>query len=116
MPPVSYSVHMRRSRLAALAYVIGTGIHFFFSLVWGVLFAWIWPYFRDRGYESDAGSAVLRSRRLDRDACRDRGCIGQPPQLSGSGGRHWRLHVALLLHGAAGTGREAKAQGHLSGA
>ena len=38
--------------LGALAYVIGVGIHFFFSLVWGVLFALIWPYFRRRGYEA----------------------------------------------------------------
>jgi hypothetical protein len=38
--------------LGALAYVIGIGIHFFFSLAWGVLFARIWPYFRARGYEA----------------------------------------------------------------
>jgi hypothetical protein len=34
------------------AYLIGIGIHFFFSVVWGILFAWIWPYFRARGYEA----------------------------------------------------------------
>jgi hypothetical protein len=34
------------------AYLIGIGIHFFFSLAWGVLFASIWPFFRDRGYEA----------------------------------------------------------------
>ena len=34
------------------AYLIGIGIHFFFSLVWGVLFAWLWPFFRERGYEA----------------------------------------------------------------
>lgn len=38
--------------LGLLAYVVGTGIHFFFTLVWGVLFAAIWPYFRRRGYEA----------------------------------------------------------------
>jgi hypothetical protein len=38
--------------LGWVAYVIGIGIHFLFSLAWGVLFAWIWPYFRDRGYEA----------------------------------------------------------------
>jgi hypothetical protein len=38
--------------LGAAAYVVGTGIHFLFSIAWGVLFAWIWPYFRDRGYEA----------------------------------------------------------------
>ncbi len=34
------------------AYLLGTCIHFFFALVWGVLFAAIWPYFRRRGYEA----------------------------------------------------------------
>lgn len=34
------------------AYLIGIGIHFSFSLAWGVLFAWIWPFWRDRGYEA----------------------------------------------------------------
>ena len=38
--------------LGALAYVVGTGIHFFFALAWGVLFAFAWPYFRRRGYEA----------------------------------------------------------------
>ena len=38
--------------LGALAYVLGTGIHFFFCFVWGVLFAFTWPYFRQRGYEA----------------------------------------------------------------
>ena len=34
------------------AYLIGTGIHFLFSIAWGILFAWLWPYFRERGYEA----------------------------------------------------------------
>jgi hypothetical protein len=38
--------------LGPLAYVVGTGIHFFFCFVWGVLFAFLWPYFRRRGYEA----------------------------------------------------------------
>ncbi len=38
--------------LGALAYVLGTGIHFFFCFAWGVLFAFLWPYFRQRGYEA----------------------------------------------------------------
>ena len=38
--------------LGWLAYVIGTAIHFFFAIAWGVLFARIWPYFRQRGYEA----------------------------------------------------------------
>jgi hypothetical protein len=32
--------------------VLGTGIHFFFALVWGVIFAWVWPSFRRRGWEA----------------------------------------------------------------
>ena len=38
--------------LGALAYVVGTAIHFFFVLAWGVLFAFVWPYFARRGYEA----------------------------------------------------------------
>ena len=38
--------------LGGLAYVVGTGIHFFFALAWGVAFAFAWPYFRRRGYEA----------------------------------------------------------------
>jgi hypothetical protein len=38
--------------LGWVAYLVGTGIHFFFSIAWGILFAWIWPYFRRRGYEA----------------------------------------------------------------
>jgi hypothetical protein len=38
--------------LGVMAYVVGTGIHFFFSLAWGVLFALIWPFFRRRGFEA----------------------------------------------------------------
>ena len=38
--------------LGALAYAVGTGIHFFFALAWGVVFALIWPVFARRGYEA----------------------------------------------------------------
>ena len=38
--------------LGALAYVVGTGIHFVFAIGWGVLFAFIWPWFRRRGFEA----------------------------------------------------------------
>ena len=41
-----------QEQLGALAYVVGTGIHFFFALAWGVLFAFVWPTFRRRGYEA----------------------------------------------------------------
>lgn len=41
-----------QASLGWLAYLIGTGIHFFFSIAWGLLFAWIWPWFRKRGYEA----------------------------------------------------------------
>lgn len=40
-----------QENLGALAYVVGTGIHFFFCFVWGIAFAFAWPYFRRRGYE-----------------------------------------------------------------
>jgi hypothetical protein len=32
--------------IGGLAYFVGTGIHFFFALVWGVIFALLWPNFR----------------------------------------------------------------------
>jgi hypothetical protein len=38
--------------LGTVAYFVGTGIHFFFALAWGVLFALLWPWFRRRGYEA----------------------------------------------------------------
>jgi hypothetical protein len=38
--------------LGALAYVVGTGIHFFFCFAWGVAFALVWPVFARRGYEA----------------------------------------------------------------
>lgn len=38
--------------LGGLAYVVGTGIHFFFCLAWGTAFAFAWPWFRRRGYEA----------------------------------------------------------------
>jgi hypothetical protein len=38
--------------LGALAYVVGTGIHFFFVFAWGVAFALVWPAFARRGYEA----------------------------------------------------------------
>lgn len=34
------------------AYLLGATIHFTFALVWGVLFAAIWPSLRRRGYEA----------------------------------------------------------------
>jgi hypothetical protein len=46
-----FGKHVQES-LGWLAYVIGTGIHFFFAIAWGVLFAQVWPYFRKRGYEA----------------------------------------------------------------
>ena len=38
--------------LGAVAYLVGTGIHFVFALAWGVVFAWVWPYFARRGVEA----------------------------------------------------------------
>jgi hypothetical protein len=41
-----------QEQLGTAAYFVGTGIHFFFALAWGVLFAFLWPWFRRRGYEA----------------------------------------------------------------
>jgi len=41
-----------QASLGWLASVLGTFIHFFFAAVWGVIFAYIWPYFRRRGLEA----------------------------------------------------------------
>ena len=41
-----------RDSPGALAYILGTGMHFFFCFAWGALFAFLWPYFRRRGYEA----------------------------------------------------------------
>ena len=41
-----------QEQLGALAYVVGTGIHFFFCFAWGVAFALMWPVFARRGYEA----------------------------------------------------------------
>ena len=38
--------------LGVAAYILGTGIHVFSALAWGVLFAFIWPFFRRRGFEA----------------------------------------------------------------
>lgn len=38
--------------LGGLAYLVGTSIHFAFAMVWGVVFAMIWPWFRRRGWEA----------------------------------------------------------------
>ena len=46
-----FGKHVQES-LGWLAYVVGTGIHFLFSMGWGVLFAWMWPHLRKRGYEA----------------------------------------------------------------
>ncbi len=41
-----------QEQLGAFAYLLGTGIHFFFCLVWGVLFAYLWPSLQRRGLEA----------------------------------------------------------------
>jgi len=51
-----------QASLGGLAYVLGIAIHFSFALAWGVLFAWAWPWFRQRGVEATLvamGYAVL---------------------------------------------------------
>ncbi|SHJ87131.1 hypothetical protein SAMN05444159_1747 [Bradyrhizobium lablabi] len=41
-----------QDQLGIAAYFLGTAIHFFFTIAWGVLFAYLWPYFRRQGYEA----------------------------------------------------------------
>jgi hypothetical protein len=41
-----------QTSLGWMAYVLGTVIHFLFAVLWGVLFAYVWPYFRRRGFEA----------------------------------------------------------------
>ena len=64
-----------------MAYVVGTGIHFFFVFAWGVVFAWVWPYFARRGHEATLIAIFFAAYRLDRDACCDRAGLFEPPEL-----------------------------------
>ena len=41
-----------QAALGLLSHVIGISVHFGFSLAWGVGFAYLWPWFRRRGYEA----------------------------------------------------------------
>jgi hypothetical protein len=41
-----------QDELGIWSYFLGTAIHFTFATAWGVLFAFVWPYFRRRGYEA----------------------------------------------------------------
>jgi hypothetical protein len=47
-----------QEHLGAAAYLLGTGIHFFFCLAWGVLFAWLWPSLQRRGWEATFAAMV----------------------------------------------------------
>ena len=38
--------------LGGWAYGLGTAIHFAFALFWGVVFAWVWPWFAKRRWEA----------------------------------------------------------------
>lgn len=90
-----------QTSLGIRAYVLGTLIHFAFALGWGVAFAAIWPYFRpprDRGH---AGRAALCDAGMDRDARIDHDRVALPPQLRRLERGDRRVHVALLLRGAA---------------
>lgn len=44
--------HVVRDALGPWALVLGTAIHFGFSIAWGVLFALLWPRFARRGLEA----------------------------------------------------------------
>lgn len=55
IPPNATGLVFGKSFQQALgpwAYPLGTTIHFGFAVVWGVLFAILWPWFRRRGYEA----------------------------------------------------------------
>jgi hypothetical protein len=41
-----------QDQLGPFAYLLGAGIHFFFCIVWGVIFAALWPSFARRGFEA----------------------------------------------------------------
>jgi hypothetical protein len=41
-----------QQELGGLSYFLGTAIHFGFCVLWGVLFAALWPYFRRRVCEA----------------------------------------------------------------
>ncbi len=41
-----------KASIGPAAFVLGAAIHFFFSMAWGVLFAFLWPFFRQRGIEA----------------------------------------------------------------
>jgi hypothetical protein len=43
---------LAQQSLGIWAYVAGTAIHFSFAMAWGVLFAFVWPWFRRRGVEA----------------------------------------------------------------
>lgn len=42
----------KQLELGLLAYAFGTIIHFFFAMIWGILFALVWPALRRRGIEA----------------------------------------------------------------
>jgi hypothetical protein len=45
--------------IGGFAYVIGTSIHFLFAIGWGVVFACIWPWFRQRGWEATLAALLF---------------------------------------------------------
>ncbi len=96
-----------RDSPGALAYILGTGMHFFLCFAWGVLFAFLWPYFRQRGYEATLVVSVLCRVPLDRGAFGDRAHFLGSFELPRSERRHRRDHGAFLLYGPARFGRKA---------
>ena len=46
-----FGKHVQDS-LGALSYFLGIAIHFTFAIVWGIIFAGIWPWLRRRGIEA----------------------------------------------------------------
>jgi hypothetical protein len=41
-----------QSVIGGWSYLLGTTIHFAFAILWGIAFAYTWPYFKRRGYEA----------------------------------------------------------------
>jgi uncharacterized membrane protein YagU involved in acid resistance len=51
--------HATQVSLGAIAYLFGTAIHFGFAMFWGVVFAILWPIFRQRQIEATLAALVF---------------------------------------------------------
>lgn len=48
-----------QASLGKTAYLLGTAIHFGFAMVWGVIFALLWPIFRQRHVEATLAALLF---------------------------------------------------------